>query len=186
MSVSAIKKVLTFWFSVKPNYQLWYGGSPELDLQIKNDFEPLYDQLASTKAPFDQSNEGILASIIVLDQFSRNMYRGTPKAFELDPFAVELSLQVKDIWDYDASEKSFSLMPLLHSEDLSIHAISLEYFEKLKNKYPTPEHEKTYQYAIDHYKIVKRFGHYPHRNVILGRESSQEEIDFLKEPGSSF
>ena len=184
MSVSAIKKVLTFWFSVKPNIPLCYGGSPELDLQIKNDFEPLYDQIASTKAPFDQSNEGILASIIVLDQFSRNMFRGTPKAFELDPFAVELSLQVKDVDTFDSYEKNFSLMPLLHSEDLAIHAVSLECFEKLKNKYP--EHEKTYQYAIDHYNIVKRFGRYPHRNVILGRESTQEEINFLKEPGSSF
>jgi uncharacterized protein (DUF924 family) len=125
---------------------------------------------------------GCLALIILLDQFTRNIYRNTPRAFSGDEMALALSLRCLErgyLDDADANQRHFMLMPLMHSEDLAIQDMSLPLFE-------THTNARTLDYAQQHRDIVARFGRFPHRNAILGRPSSPEEIEFLTQPGSSF
>ena len=126
---------------------------------------------------------GRLAEIIVLDQFSRNIFRDSPKAFASDSMALALAqeaihneahLKLKTV------EKSFLYMPFMHSESLVIHQEALKHFSEKGL-------ETNYDFELKHYNIIKRFGRYPHRNKVLGRESSSEELDFLEnEKDSSF
>jgi uncharacterized protein (DUF924 family) len=126
-----------------------------------------------------QTAIGALCEIIVLDQFSRNIHRDTPAAFENDPQALTLA-QVAIEKEQDKvlsdTERSFLYMPFMHSESALIHITAEKLFKPLSN----------YQFEIAHKQIIDRFGRYPHRNHILGRESTSEEIMFLKQPNSSF
>ncbi|MAE20859.1 MAG: hypothetical protein CMK92_00345, partial [Pseudomonas sp.] len=130
-----------------------------------------------------QTAEGRLAEIIVLDQFSRNIYRDTPRAFSQDPLALALAqeavangalAQLKN-----ADYRTFLLMPYMHSESKAVHQTAEILF---KDHAP----DDNYQFELKHKAIIDRFGRYPHRNVILGRPSTAEEAEFLKSPGSSF
>jgi uncharacterized protein (DUF924 family) len=126
--------------------------------------------------------KGALAEIIILDQFSRNIFRDTPIAFATDALALEAAKEAiangfdKEI---DAGYLSFLYMPFMHSESKEIHEIAVSLFNK-------PGMESSYEYELKHKAIIDRFGRYPHRNEILGRQSTLEEIEFLKEEGSSF
>ena len=123
-----------------------------------------------------------LAEIIVLDQFSRNMFRDTPKAFETDTLALVLAqeaLRKKFDKELDNSKRSFLYMPFMHSESKEIHDIALFLFDQ-------PGLEDNFNFEVKHKDIIDRFGRYPHRNEILGRESTTEELEFLSQPGSSF
>lgn len=125
---------------------------------------------------------GRLAEIIVLDQFSRNVWRSTPQAFAQDGIALALSqeaVRAGALAALQPDERAFLLMPYMHSESAVIHA---EAEALLREHAPA----NNYDFELKHKAIIDRFGRYPHRNAILGRESTPEEIDFLKQPGSSF
>ncbi len=174
--------VIEFWFlELKP--EQWWVKDPELDQTIKQRFED-YLQAATNRelTMWRDQPRGRLAEVIVLDQFSRNIYRDTPQAFAADEQAVALTLKAIEVGDdqsLTANERSFIYMPLMHSEDPDIHTLAVEVFTRLGN-------ENNLQFELKHKEIIDRFGRYPHRNEILGRESTPEEIEFLKQPGSSF
>lgn len=126
---------------------------------------------------------GRLAEIIVLDQFSRNMYRDQPQSFAADPMALVLAQEAvflgADKKLKTPQEQAFLYMPYMHSESEIIHEVALDLFSQ-------PGLENNYAFELKHKEIIDRFGRYPHRNDILGRQSTAEELAFLKEPGSSF
>ena len=120
--------------------------------------------------------------MIVLDQFSRNMYRDTPRAFAADPQALSLAQVAVALGADNAltvEMRTFLYMPFMHSESPAIHRVALMLFA-------TPGMEVNFASALKHKAIIDRFGRYPHRNAILGRLSTPEEIAFLQSPGSSF
>ncbi|MBE9046484.1 DUF924 domain-containing protein [Pleurocapsales cyanobacterium LEGE 10410] len=174
--------VLNFWFSqrVKP---LWFKKKIEFDREIERRFFDTY-QLARTGKLDSWRNDphGALASIILLDQFPRNMFRNTPQAFATDNQAVELAKYAVDKGyerDLSPEERSFLYMPLMHSEDKVDQAKCVELFTKLGK-------EENLKFAIKHREIVDRFGRFPHRNEMLDRTSTSAEQEFLTQPGSSF
>lgn len=175
-------KVISFWFEeIQP--KMWWVADPDFDLQIKTRFGHLLEQ-ASRGELFRWRNEpkGRLAEIIVLDQFSRNVYRNSAAAFFQDPMALTLAQEAVAAGIHQlltSTECSFLLLPYMHSESKLIHAEA----ENLYHEYaPT----NNYSFELKHKAIIDRFARYPHRNEILGRVSSTEEIEFLAQPGSSF
>lgn len=175
--------ILDFWFKeIEP--KKWYVKDVEFDNALANRFGTYVDRaLAGQIDNWAATSDGCLALIILLDQFTRNIYRDTPKAFSGDEMALALSLKAhKAGWieqDDSLAHRQFFLMPMMHSEEISIQDASLPLFKSWTS-------ENTYRYAVLHRDIIARFGHFPHRNVILGRPSTEEEIAFLKEPHSSF
>ncbi|MBE1275139.1 DUF924 family protein [Enterovibrio baiacu] len=176
------RKVLTFWFEeLTPND--WFSKSDELDKQIEARFGGLLEQ-ASRAELFDwrSSAKGRLAEILVLDQFSRNIYRDTPKAFAQDPLALALAQEAINLGierELSEIERTFMYMPYMHSESQKVHKDAMQLFNSLEDK-------QSYEYEIKHKEIIDRFGRYPHRNAILGRECTEEETTFLTQPGSGF
>ena len=181
---SLSKQVIPFWFSDEVK-EKWWIKSADFDAEIREKFLPLYEQMKDgIPSECLVSGEAYLTSIIVLDQFSRNMFRDTPKAFATDSLALELAKEAcrKGV-DADLSDEqvAFLYMPFMHSENEDDQEDAIRLFASR----PYLE-EKNLSFAHAHKKIIDRFGRYPHRNEILGRESTQEEIEFLKEPNSSF
>jgi uncharacterized protein (DUF924 family) len=174
--------VLAFWFEDSAPEQ-WYKKDPAFDDSIRQGFEATITAgLASRLDGWADTAGGCLALILLLDQFTRNIYRDSPRAFSGDEMALALSLRCLDR-DYLAHEnpayRQFMLMPMMHSEDLAVQERSLPLFERLTNP-------QTHEYAVKHRDIIARFGRFPHRNAILGRPSTDEELEFLTQPGSSF
>lgn len=174
--------VLKFWFEETAHSQ-WWKKDEEFDRVIAERFSEIY-HAASRCELFEwrKSARGRLAEIIVLDQFPRNMYRGSHLSFASDPLALGLSQEAVAIGaDRELSqvERSFLYMPYMHSESLKIHEMAVGLFSA--NGLPG-----NLDFEMRHKAIIERFGRYPHRNIILGRESTMEEIEFLKEPGSGF
>ncbi len=176
------KDVLDFWFD-EANQPYWFQKSDEFDAKIRSRFYPLWQQAVYSELDgWRETLHGRLAEIIVLDQFSRNLHRNSPLAFAQDNMAVALAQEAvrqSGFADMQPSERHFMLMPLMHSESRAIHAQA----EKLFAEYTTPY---ALDFEIKHKVIIDRFGRYPHRNEVLGRESSTEEQAFLQQPGSSF
>ena len=174
--------VLAFWFEDSKPEQ-WYRKDAAFDDAIRDKFEPtIAAGLASRLDGWADSTEGCLALILLLDQFTRNIYRDSPRAFSGDDMALALSLRCIDrdyIAHEDATWRQFMLMPMMHSEDLAVQDRSLPLFARLTNPL-------THEFAVKHRDIIARFGRFPHRNAILGRPSTDEEVEFLKQPGSSF
>ena len=175
------KTILDFWFvELQPKHH-WIKD-PKLDDEIKTSFErTLIQARACELFEWRKNPKGRLAEIIVLDQFSRNIYRGLPESFIADPQALTLA-QEAVAGGHDElkpQEKAFLYMPFMHSESLLIQDQSVRLFENLGN-------ENNLDYAIKHREVIQRFGRFPHRNSILGRPSTVEETEFLKQPGSSF
>jgi uncharacterized protein (DUF924 family) len=176
------RDILDFWFT-ELNARQWYKPDAAIDRDIERRFKPLYDDLSSA-VPADWSSTAYncLAAIIVLDQFPRNMFRGTPRAFATDPQALALSshaIERKFDAGLDAAGKQFLYMPWQHAEDRAAQARSLELFAALGDA-------AMLNFAKRHHDIIARFGRFPHRNAILARSSTPDEIEFLREPGSSF
>ena len=177
-----VSEVLYFWFSdsTKP---LWFKKSDEFDLKIRRRFLDLYQQAAAgILNDWRKEPRSILALIIVLDQFPRNMFRNLPQAFATDSQAVELTkYAVKNNYQKSLSpdEQAFLYMPLMHSENKEEQARCVRLFEELGK-------EDNLKFAIKHQEIIDRFDRFPHRNKILGRKSTPEEERFLAQPGSSF
>tara|TARA_B100000745_G_C20148997_1_gene393940 strand:+ start:208 stop:747 length:540 start_codon:yes stop_codon:yes gene_type:complete len=176
------KQVIEFWFEELQPKQ-WWMKDLELDQLIQQPFGDLHAQACQCELwEWRDTPQGRLAEIIVLDQFSRNIYRDTPKAFASDPLALALSqqaVQAKDDQSLNQQQRAFLYMPYMHSESASIHGQAVQLFTDLGN----PDN---LEFEHKHKAIIDRFGRYPHRNAILGRASTDEEIAFLKEPGSSF
>jgi len=176
-------EIIQFWFTELAPKQWWIKDS-DFDQMLKERFGDLLTRAAACECDeWRQTAEGRLAEIIVLDQFSRNIYRDTPRAFSQDPLALALAqeavangalAQLKN-----ADYRTFLLMPYMHSESKAVHQTAEILF---KDHAP----DDNYQFELKHKAIIDRFGRYPHRNVILGRPSTAEEAEFLKSPGSSF
>ena len=174
--------VLDFWFNQLQPAD-WWKKSTELDATIQKRFGELHRQ-ASQGELFAWRNEpkSSLAEIIVLDQFSRNIFRDSAEAFAQDPQALTLSQHaIAKGFDQklEQAERQFLYMPYMHSESVVIHEEAVKLYSALEDGYG-------HEFELKHKVIIDRFGRYPHRNQVLGRESTQEEQEFLKQPGSSF
>ncbi len=180
--VDWIDEVLDFWFEhLTPT--VWFARDEATDADIRSRFGDLYTRLSGElPAEATVSARGVLAAVIVLDQFPRNMFRGSAKAFATDDKAMELSESaIRCGFDKELSgkERQFLYMPFQHSEDRVVQSRSIELFASLGD----PE---VLEYAQRHMTIIDRFGRFPQRNEALGRKSTDEEAVFLQEPGSSF
>lgn len=176
------KDILNFWFEeIEPQQQ--FTKDPDFDQEIRQRFGKVYEQIVSGETTHWRATpEGRLAEIIVLDQFSRNMFRDSPKAFQADPLALQLAQEAVHLKVDQAmpmNQRSFFYMPYMHSEDPKIHEQAMKLFDQKGL-------ENGLKFEILHKKIIDRFGRYPHRNKILGRKSTKEEIEFLQEANSSF
>lgn len=176
--------ILTFWFSdrVKP---LWYEKSASFDQEIREKFGHLYEKAASGELDhWQEDSRSLLALIIILDQFPRNMFRGQAKMYQTDAKALKLAkLAFERKVDRKLSHKDhlvFLYMPFMHSENIIDQKLALSFY---KTRIKSPENVNP---AQRHHDIVEKFGRFPHRNEILGRPSTPEEIAFLKQPNSSF
>jgi uncharacterized protein (DUF924 family) len=180
--MNMFEAVLQFWFTDLTPKQ-WWSADPAFDALISQRYSALVQQAAAAELyHWRTSARGRLAEIILLDQFSRNIYRGTPKAFAQDGIALVLAQEAVAagaLTGLNAEQGSFLLMPYMHSESKIVHQQAEQLF-----KHYAPEH--SYQFELKHKVIIDRFGRYPHRNRILGRTSSEEEDAFLQQPGSGF
>ncbi len=176
------RDVLTFWFDELAPPQ-WWKADPALDRTIFERFSDLHDRAARCEL-FEWRREprGRLAEIVILDQFSRNLFRGSARAFAQDALALALAQEAISAGAEDALtpiERSFLYMPFMHSESLKIHEVALALFRKNGL-------QSNLDYEVRHKAILERFGRYPHRNGALGRQSTAAELRFLNEPGSTF
>ncbi len=199
-------EILDFWFEglnddglidrKDPRVQKWFTKDPRFDFVIREKFEPdLIKASLGLYKIWEETIQGRLALVVLFDQFSRNMYRDNFMMFEYDSLALDLTvLSIHEKKDQALSliERFFLYMPLMHSEDLRMQELSLEYFADLieQSKAKSPQnivyYEYTFDYAKRHFTIIERFGRFPHRNTILNRDSSLQELEFLKQPGSFF
>ena len=174
--------VLHFWYHTLTPDQ-WFTKDSALDQQIQHRFQEITEAAAQGECVEWRYNiYGRLAEIIVLDQFSRNIWRDTPRAFAQDNIALVLAqeaLQCPSYPQLKPIEKQFLLMPYMHSESAYIHEQALALFAQI-------DIPQVYEYEVLHKRIIDRFGRYPHRNAILNRPSTPEEEQFLLEPNSSF
>ena len=177
------KEILHFCFN-EAGSQKWFEKDVDFDEMLRERFSDVLKQASQAEFyTWRTSAPGRLAEIIILDQFSRNINRDTPAAFSQDPMALTLAQEAVAAGILgklkSVEERKFLLMPYMHSESKLIHRQAEQLFSMHTN-------DETYGFEIKHKVIVDRFGRYPHRNEILGRSSSVEEIAFLKEPNSSF
>jgi len=167
--------VLSFWFEEIRSAQ-WFAKSDELDTLIIDRFSILHAQAARAELyEWRETARGRLAEIIVLDQFSRNMYRNSPLAFACDPLALVLAqeaIRCGASSQLNPLECSFLYMPLMHSESLLIHAQAVKLFE-------SNGIAMNLEYELKHKAIIEKFGRYPHRNTVFGRSSTPEELEFI-------
>jgi uncharacterized protein (DUF924 family) len=175
---SATMQVLDFWLALSDEQQ--FGTDDALDREIGRRFGALRERVMATRAAdWHERAETLLAAVIVLDQFSRNLFRDSPEAFSGDDLAVALTREaIGRGWDRQLSpeERAFLYMPLMHAEDTAAQAQSVAMFEALGE----PEYLK---YAKSHAEVIERLGRYPSRNAALGRESSAAERAYLAEGG---
>lgn len=186
---SLASEVLKFWFGEGTDYgkahKRWFDKDASFDAEVRRRFSHVHDEQVATRAWLDAPRE-CLARIIVLDQFPRHIYRGSARAFSSDTLALEAARRMVNAgWDRALLpvECMFAYLPFQHSESLDDQERSCELYDRLKE---FPETADSHRYALAHRDIVKRFGRFPHRNAVLGRESTPEEVAFLKQPGSSF
>lgn len=196
-----IDEILTFWFgelqgpldypTVKT--AMWFNGGEEVDQLIREKFHNHFELAFNDDLDeWTETPRGRLALILILDQFSRNMFRGEKLAFAFDTKARELALEGiarGDDLQLFPAERLFLYLPLEHAENLQLQELSVEKFTDLmKNVDPslTAIFESYQRYAVRHWEIIAQFGRFPHRNTILGRDSTPEEVDFLNTPNSSF
>jgi uncharacterized protein (DUF924 family) len=174
--------ILDFWFDELEPAQ-WWKKDPEMDQLITDRFADVHRQASQCELfHWRQTPEGRLAEVLVLDQFSRNMFRDQPEAFAQDPLALALAQEAVHLGCHNKlndTQHLFLIMPYMHSESLAVHDQAMELFAAL-GRPDNLDFEKR------HRDIIARFGRYPHRNAILGRESTAEEQAFLEQPGSSF
>lgn len=187
------QEVLDFWFGAPGSADAgkrrpeWFRKSDAFDAAIRERFLTIYEEAAAGRlAEWEVGARPLLALIVVLDQFPRNMFRGSPRSFATDPRALAAAdRMVQRGWDAQLSalERSFAYLPFEHAENGAAQKRSMQLFGALARD---PSCADLLEWARKHYVIVERFGRFPHRNAILGRVSTPEEIEFLKQPGSTF
>ncbi len=187
------QEILDFWFGREddPGYgefrDAWFQKNEDFDNEVQTRFRDDYEQAANgERDDWRDEAHSALALVILLDQFPRNMFRGDgqtyatdAKALETAEYAIERALDR----ELPAFQRMFLYMPFMHSEDVGVQRRSVEIFGRLATEDGAPD---LTSYAVGHRDIVERFGRFPHRNAILGRETTPEEAEFLTQPGSSF
>lgn len=187
-----INDVLTFWFE-DPTGQtasyrkVWFSKNAAFDQEIRDRFLDLYEQANyGMLAHWQETPQGCLALILLWDQFPRNMFRNQPEAFATDEKALVCAQQAI-ARGFDQAlpliQRWFVYLPFMHSEILAMQQQSVELFRQFIDD---PNTQSSYPYALKHLEVIERFGRFPHRNSILGRENRLEETEFLQQPGSSF
>ncbi|RXA94596.1 MULTISPECIES: DUF924 family protein [Yersinia] len=176
------QKILKFWFS-EMDSALWFKKDENFDAHLRQHFGSIWQSASKGElAHWRQSIEGRLAEILILDQFSRNLFRDLPASFSCDGMALVLAQEAVNTGlagQLSDTQRGFLYLPFMHSESALIHQQALALYTELGN-------EIQLDYELRHKAIIDRFGRYPHRNLILGRVSSVEEQAFLLEPGSAF
>ncbi len=195
------EQILTFWFAdavhdvqaVQKRYKFWFEATPETDQQIRDQFSDVYVQARSgALEAWQAAPRSCLALIIILDQFSRNLFRGTPAAFATDSQAqqnCQQGLRQDHLSELSLIEQLFFLMPLQHAEDIALQEESVRLSDAVLAQAPADWHEFLNSFlgsARKHLSIIQRFGRFPHRNAVLGRESTPEEQAFLDSGSGSF
>jgi len=178
---SWVAQVLDFWFR-EVGEEFWFTASSDLDERIRRRFLAVHERIIESDACRLAGPRPLLAGIVVLDQFSRNMFRGTPRTFAADPVARRLAEQVIALGldvGLTHAERYFTYLPFEHSEDREHQALAVRLIEELGD-------ESWTRFARAHQLVIDRFGRFPHRNAILGRTSSPAELQFLKEPAGPF
>lgn len=189
--------VLEYWFgdlmNPRPRPGVWFEDAAKYDDNIRDQFGALLVEAHAGKLDYwAKTPRGRLALIILLDQFTRQIYRGTPRAFENDAKARKLAreaLVLREDEKLHPVEQLFLLMPLEHSETAHDQEESVKRFEVLRQRMPEDFRvvaDEFVDYARRHRDIIRRFGRFPHRNAMLGRISTPAETEFLRRPGSSF
>ena len=165
--------VIDYWFSEKSK-QFWFASTPSIDKEITSRYETVWEKAASGGlSSWGETSEGSVALIIILDQFPLNMFRGKAKGFKTESMAVEVALNAIDNGfdeEMDNEKLLFLFMPLMHSENLDHQNLQVYLFEK---------YNFNLEFSKHHRDLVKKFGRFPHRNEILGRMSTMEELDYL-------
>jgi len=181
-AATAHADVLQFWFE-EAGPSRWWAKDPQFDALVADRFGALHGRAARCELwSWRAGADGRLAEIIVLDQFSRNIFRDRPAAFASDPLALALAQEaVAAAADRELSppQRSFLYMPFMHSESLGIHQAAAGLFDRSGD-------DQLIEFEARHRVIIERFGRYPHRNTVLGRESTQSEREFLRQPDSGF
>lgn len=197
-ALAAPEDVLRFWLGEPgapplANAERWFAKDDALDREIEERFGPTLEagargELSAWKA----TPRGRLALVVLFDQFSRNVFRGQPRAFAQDGLARDLSLEAiaaGDEGDLGLVERQFLYMPLMHAEDVDLQRQCVAAFTRIRDRASgelRAYFDNAIDFAVRHADIVERFGRFPHRNAILGRASTPAETAFLTQPGSSF
>jgi uncharacterized protein (DUF924 family) len=186
-------EILDFWFGREDEEgygefrEAWFTKDPEFDREVRDRFEGAYEEAAAGRLEhWKDEARSCLALIILLDQFTRNMFRGDPKTYATDDKALEAARHaVEHAYDRELTPygRLFAYLPFEHSEDLDDQRLSVELFRGLAAEMGSDE---LLGYAMRHLEIIERFGRFPHRNEILGRATTPEEAEFLRGPDSSF
>ena len=175
VNMASIKDILDFWFAEEMRTK-WFASTPQLDATIRDQYEPVWE--AAMQGELEgwlDSPQGCLALAIILDQFPLNMFRGTPKSFASETKSREVARHaIHEGYDkqIDTARLAFLYMPFMHSENLADQDLSVQLFEAAGL-------ENNLRFAQHHREIVRRFGRFPHRNAILGRGSTAEELVYL-------
>ena len=192
LAPAAAQAVLNEWFGAPGSAEdgqiqaKWFRKNPDFDRQLQQRFGAgIDDALAGGLRDWDDTPWGLLARVLLLDQFTRNTGRDTPRAFAGDALALEAALALIPRWqDLGPLQRWFALMPLEHAEDAALQARCVREFEALAAQ--DARLADALDYARRHEAVIRRFGRFPHRNAILGRESTAEERDYLAQPGAGF
>ncbi|NJL47968.1 MAG: DUF924 domain-containing protein [Leptolyngbyaceae cyanobacterium SM2_5_2] len=196
MNTTKIRHILTFWFDDSPRpgseygqqRQVWFKKDPTFDEQIRQNFLADYHQAASGQLQdWQQEPQSCLALILLLDQFPRNLFRGDPRSFATDAQALataEYGLEQGFDQALLPVERLFFYLPLEHCELLAQQERCVSLVQALCNQHP--EFESSLDYAHRHRDVIQQFGRFPHRNEILGRQTTEAEAEFFQQPGSRF
>ena len=178
MDITEPQEILEFWFS-NSSKKLWFNSTDEFDQTIKSKYETLWEVARNGELDHWRNKaEHALALIILLDQFPLNMFRGMAKSFASESYAIEIvhyAIDNKYDQELPKAQLPFLYMPLMHSENLQDQDLSIKLFESAKLK-------SNIRFAKHHREIIQKFGRFPHRNSILGRDSSQAELEYLASP----
>ena len=175
MAIATTDEILDFWFSDEVT-QKWFEKDEDFDKEIKKRFLSTYNDAKKKRASMvGDSAEDMLARVLVLDQFPRNMFRGTKEAFVTDGFALRVATDaIKKKYDRKLTDdqKKFLFMPFMHSEDLKDQRTAVALFSRVKDK-------DSLEFAVRHKEVILRFNRFPHRNDAMNRASSEQEEKFL-------
>lgn len=184
---SRASELLAFWFRHDGRDDRWFGKNRAFDVEVRERFLRLHEQAASgALAAWREDAAACLALVLALDQLPRNIFRGSARAFATDDAALSAAKVAVARGDDRAMrpvERLFLYLPFEHAESLAEQRRACELIEPLAGY---PETDDTYRYALAHLRVIERFGRFPHRNAALGRPSTPEELEFLKQPGSGF